>query len=88
MIDCRAILPLVLAALLPSTAAIADQHFSDEVFFDTSLAPDAYYYSSGQSSGESRIALVGGKLPVTTDHFISGPNALRLAWTSAKGGNW
>lgn len=88
MIDRRAILPLVLAALLPGTAAVADQHFSDEVFFDTSLAPDAYYYSSGQASGDSRIALVGGKLPVTTAHFISGPNALRLAWTSAKGGNW
>ena len=74
--------------LLCSSAAIADQHFSSEVFFDTSLAPDAYFYSTGQASGESRLALVDGKLPVTTAHFISGPNALRLAWTSAQGGNW
>jgi exo beta-1,2-glucooligosaccharide sophorohydrolase (non-reducing end) len=89
MIDHRSLLPLVLAPLLfCGTAAIADQHFSDEVFFDTSLAPDAYYYSSGQNSGGSQIALVNGKLPVTAAHFISGPNALRLAWTSAKGGNW
>jgi len=89
MIDRRPLLSLVLAPfLLCGTAAIADQHFSDEVFFDTSLAPDAYSYSSGQASGGSQIGLVGGKLPVTTAHFISGPNALQLAWTSAKGGNW
>ena len=89
MIQHRVLLPLILARFLAcGTAALADQHFSDEVFFDTSLAPDAYFYSSGQASGASRIALVNGKLPVTTAHFISGPNALRLAWTSAKGGNW
>lgn len=88
MIDCRGLLPVLLAPLLfGGTAAIADQHFSDEVFFDNSLAPDSYHYSSGQASGGSQIALVGGRLPVTTAHFISAPNALRLAWTSAKGGN-
>ena len=72
MIDHRAKLHLVLAQLLFfGSAALADQHFSDEVFFDNSHAPDVYFYSSGQSSGDSRIALVGGKLPVTTAHFIS-----------------
>ena len=59
------------------------------MFFDTSLCVrTSYYYSSGQASGPSRLALVDDKLPVTKAHFISGPNALRLAWTSAKGGNW
>lgn len=89
MINSRRLLPLLLASfLLDGTAAVADQHFSDEVFFDNSLAPDAYHYSLGQASGSSQIALVGRKLPVTTAHYISGPNALRLAWTSAQGGNW
>jgi hypothetical protein len=89
IIDRWAARALVLAPiLLCATAAVADQHFSDEVFFDTSLAPGAYHYSSGQASGGSRLALVEGKVPVTRAHFISGPNALRLAWTSAKGGNW
>lgn len=74
--------------LLVGTPALADRHFSDEVFFDTSLAPDAYPYSSGQATGGSKLALVDGKLPVTADHVVSGPNALRLAWTSAKDGNW
>ncbi|MEQ7873956.1 glucoamylase family protein [Sphingomonas sp. ASV193] len=81
----------VLAALsivLAGPPAWADQHYSDEVFFDTSLVPDAYFYSSGQASGASRLELVDGKLPVTATQFISGPNALKLAWTSSQGGNW
>jgi hypothetical protein len=89
MIESRSLIRLVLALLLFwTTAAVADQHYSDEVFFDTALSSGSYHYSSGQASGASRIALVDGKLPITTAHFISGPNALRLAWTSAKGGNW
>ena len=88
----RAILTRLSLALAPlllcATAATADQHFSDEVFFDTGLSYASYHYSSGQASGPSRLALVDGKLPLTTARFISGPNALRLAWTSAKGGNW
>ena len=89
MINHWAVRTLVLApTLLCSAAAVADQHFSDEVFFDTGLSRTSYHYSSGQASGASRLALVDGKLPVTSAHFISGPNALRLAWTSAKGGNW
>lgn len=85
----RALLTIALASLpLAATPARADRHFSDEVFFDTSLAPDAYAYSSGQASGGSALALVDGKLPVTAERFVSGPNALRLTWTSAPGGNW
>ena len=88
MVD-RRVVPLVLAQLLcAGSPALADQHYSDEVFFDTALSHAAYHYSSGQASGASKLALVGEKLPLTTAHFISGPNALRLAWTSAKGGNW
>jgi len=89
MIERRRAPLLVLAMLLlGSTAAVADQHFSDEVFFDTGLSHAAYHYSSGQSSGGSQLALIDGKLPLTTAHFVSGPNAIRLAWTSAKDGNW
>lgn len=66
----------------------ADQHFSDEVFFGMSLAPTSYPYSSGRADGGSTLALVDSRLPVTHDRFVSGPNALRLAWRSAKGGNW
>lgn len=84
----RALLTTIPSLLLAVTPARADQHFSDEVFFDTSLAPDAYHYSSGQATGGSKLALVDGRLPVSAERFISGPNALRLAWTSMKNGNW
>lgn len=84
----RRVPSILLLLSLASAPARADQHFSDEVFFDTSLAPDAFHYSRGQATGGSRLALVGDKLPVTGAHVISGPNALRLAWTSAKEGNW
>lgn len=80
-----AILPLLALTAAP---ALADQHFSDEVFFDTSLSPNTYPYSAGQSTGGSTLMLVDGKVPVTQAHVISGPNALRLAWTSTKDGNW
>lgn len=79
---------VALLALVTAPTARADQHYSDEVFFDTSLAPDAYHHSWGRADGPSKIALVGRKLPVTSAHVISGPNALRLAWTSGAGGNW
>lgn len=84
----RACRMLILPFLLAGTAAHADQHYSDEVFFDTSLAHASYTYSAGQATGGSRLALVDGKLPTTTERFVSGPNALRLAWTSARDGNW
>ncbi len=83
-----AVLVPLLAAAFVATAARADQHFSDEVFFDTSLARASYPYSAGQGTGGSALALVDGKLPATAERFVSGPNALRLAWTSAPGGNW
>lgn len=89
MIHRRSRLALAMAPLAASaSAAAADQHFSDEVFFDTGLSKAAYHYSSGQANGGSKLALVDGKVPLTTAHFISGPNALRLSWTSVKGGNW
>lgn len=34
---------LALPLLLAAPGARADQHYSDEVFFDTSLTPDAYH---------------------------------------------
>ena len=66
----------------------ADQHFSQEVFFENSLAAGSYPYSKGTVSPPSTLALVDGKLPVETRAFISGPNALELHWTSAANGSW
>ena len=68
--------------------ARADQHFSQEVFFENSLSPLSYPYSSGTVSGASTLKLVNGKLPVEESEYISGPNAIDLTWQSAQNGGW
>lgn len=74
--------------LAPLQAARADQNYSDQVFFDTSLSPDNYFYSSGRVSRPSSLRLIDGKLPVEASTFISGPNALELDWNSVADGGW
>jgi exo beta-1,2-glucooligosaccharide sophorohydrolase (non-reducing end) len=69
-------------------AAYADTRYYQHSFFDNSLTPDAYYYSSGKASAPSVLALVNGKVPVEGKTFLTPPNALRLQWQSAEGGGW
>ena len=66
----------------------ADQNYSQQVFFENSLSPENYSYSSGQVTAPSTLALIDGKVPLDTTTFISGPNALKLAWRSAANGGW
>ena len=68
--------------------ARADHNYSDQVFFENSLSPENYFYSSGKVTSPSTLALINGKLPVERDTFISGPNALKLQWESAADGGW
>lgn len=81
---------MVVAAffLAHAASARADQNYSQQVFFDNSLSPGNYFYSSGRVTAPSSLRLVDGKVPVETSSFISGPNALELAWTSAPAGGW
>lgn len=68
--------------------ASADQNYSQQVFFDNSLSPRSYFYSSGRASFPSSLKLEGDRLPIETSTFISAPNALSLDWTSQKNGGW
>ena len=68
--------------------ASADTSYYQHSFFDNSLTPDAYYYSSGRASAPSTLALVNGKLPVEGKIFLTPPNALRLEWQSEESGGW
>ena len=79
-------LPLLLAAF--SVTAHADQHYSQEVFFDTSLSPGYYTCAHGTQSAPSTLKLIDGHLPVETAEYISGPNALELSWQSQPNGGW
>jgi hypothetical protein len=71
-----------------SWPALADQNFSQQVFFENSVSPGSYFYSSGRVSAPSTLTLVNSKLPIETSSFISGPNALDLQWQSMTGGGW
>jgi hypothetical protein len=74
--------------LVGSMSARADQNYSQQVFFENSLSPQDYFYSRGKAIAPSTLSLIDGKLPVEADSFISGPNALKLQWTSAPDGGW
>lgn len=82
------ILLLLLFAAAGVATAQADQNYSQQVFFDNSLSPGDYFYSSGKASAPSTLALVHGKLPIETSTFISGPNAIQLQWQSMPNGGW
>jgi exo beta-1,2-glucooligosaccharide sophorohydrolase (non-reducing end) len=87
----RLVLPLlvgVVSLLALHPPALADRNYSQQVFFENSLSPAGYVYSSGRASAPSSLTLVDGRLPVETASFISGPNALELQWTSAPAGGW
>jgi hypothetical protein len=78
----------VLAFIAAGTRAHADQNYSDQVFFENSLSPGDYFYGRGKVSPPSTLELIGEKLPVESEAFISGPNALKLQWKSEADGGW
>jgi exo beta-1,2-glucooligosaccharide sophorohydrolase (non-reducing end) len=79
---------LASVALLSSPSLHADSNYYRHVFFDNSLTAGNYFYSQGQVSPPSELALENGKLPVETAIFFTPPNALRLQWLSNSGGGW
>jgi len=84
----RVFIVLMAFFLTASCLALADQNYSQQVFFENSLSPGSYFYSSGKTSAPSKLELVDGKLPVETSQYISGPNALELQWLSLQNGGW
>lgn len=90
---------LVSLLMLPLTLrAHADQHYSRELFFANSLSQGFEPYTDASFSAPSSLDLAQGslehdrpdhgKLPVDTSHFLSGPNSLRLRYTSMPNGGW
>ncbi len=76
--------PATVLAVGKGTATFYDRH----VFFDNSHSDRALVSSSGWSIAPSTLQLVDNKVPAQANHFVSPPNALRLSWTSAPGGDW
>jgi hypothetical protein len=82
------VLAILFVFAIATTITTADTLYYHHIFFDNSLEHDAYFYSSGNASAPSSLALIHGKLPVESKFFYTPPNALRLEWTSAPAGGW
>lgn len=66
----------------------AASNYYRHIIFDNSLTADSYFYSRGQSSGQSYLEQQDGRLPVEKDIFLTPPNAIRLQWQSAPESGW
>jgi hypothetical protein len=82
-------LPLVaIATFLMSTALAQPTRYDRHVIFDNSLADGGYEPSKSYRVAPSVLEVHREKFPVSAEHFVSPPNALRLRWRSATGGDW
>jgi hypothetical protein len=82
------ILTLVAAIFALPALCYGKADYYQNLYFDNSLTPDAYFYSSGSAQEPSTLRLLEGRLPVEKGSFLTPPNALRLEWRSATGGSW
>lgn len=82
----RLALPLF-AALVPQVSLAGDA-YDRHVFFENSASQGGYYHSSASLVAPSKLEVVADKIPVEHNRSVSPPNALRLSWTSAPGGDW
>jgi len=79
---------LLLAAALSLPLLRAQPAYDTHVLFGNSPTADYYESSGARVVAPSTCGLVHGKLAVDSSHFVSPPNALRLSWHSASGGDW
>jgi hypothetical protein len=75
---------LALLGALTGQAASYDQH----VLFDNAATDGPYAHSETYVVAPSTLEEVNHRIPATSDHCVSPPNALRLKWKSAPGGDW
>ncbi len=74
--------------LLGAITACAVEPYDRHVLFDNALAGGGYAHSETMVVAPSTLEQTDGRFPVATEHFVSPPNALRLHWKSAPGGDW
>jgi len=76
----------ILIAIILMTCFARAQNY---IFFSDS--PNNIYYDASWGFAQIWSAVErynGDKFPVSTDHFYSGLNSLKLRWTSREGGDW
>jgi hypothetical protein len=86
-----AALPGRAAAAAPAArtaAAPSGLVYDDHVIFDFAPSEGGYDASDSYLVPPSALETSAGRFPVDSRHFASPPNALRLTWRSATGGDW
>ncbi len=74
--------------VLAGASSSAQTRFDRAVLFENSLPDRGYYHSEGSVVAPSTLEMSDNRFPVHTAQFVSPPNALRLKWKSARGGDW
>ncbi|HVZ63384.1 MAG TPA: glucoamylase family protein [Lacunisphaera sp.] len=74
-------------AAFVATAAIAST-YDDHVLFMNAPADGGFAGSQYSYVAPSIVDVQDGRFPTDTAHVVSPPNALRLHWRSAPGGDW
>jgi hypothetical protein len=71
-----------------ASPASSEVVYDNHVIFDFSPSDSGYDASDSYLVPPSTLETSDGKFPVDSRHFVSPPNALRLRWRSATGGDW
>jgi len=64
------------------------QRYADSVVFDNSTSATAFFNSHVTAVAPSVLEKIDNKLPLEHEHFVSGPNSIRLHWQSKPRGAW
>lgn len=84
------LVPAVLLSCWSAGTSMADEadNYNQHVVFENSAADGGHFHSAATVISPSELEVAGGKVPVDAGRFVSPPNALRLKWKSAPGGDW
>ncbi|HEY0677911.1 MAG TPA: glucoamylase family protein [Chitinophagaceae bacterium] len=74
--------------LFSAIAAVAQERPYDYVFFVNSRMKGNYFFSKAESSGDSKLQNVDGKLPVSDAYFSTPGTSLQLEYVNGANGNW
>lgn len=83
----HAVLFLLTYIVALSAAAQPAQH-DRHVVFGHSRTDTSYFFSEATATPPGALDHPHGRVAVTDIRFVTPPNALRLAWTSAVRGDW
>jgi exo beta-1,2-glucooligosaccharide sophorohydrolase (non-reducing end) len=83
-----AVLPGEVSAAPEAPPVSSEVVYDSHVVFDYSPSEGSYDASDSYLVAPSTLETSDGKFPVDSQHFVSPPNALRLKWRSATGGDW